>query len=47
MGYYAVEKKKEFLPFATAWMELETIVLSEVSQSVKDKHHIISLIRGI
>ena len=47
MEYYAAErKKKEFLPFATAWMELETIMLSEVSQSVKDKCHMISLIRG-
>ena len=31
------KKKKESLPFATAWMELETIMLSEISQLVKDK----------
>ena len=44
--YYTAERK-EFLPFATAWMELETIVLSEISQSAKDKYHITSLITGI
>ena len=32
--YYAAERKKELLPFATAWMELESIVLSEISQVV-------------
>ena len=45
MEYYAAErKKKEVLPFATAWIELESIMLSEISQSVKDKYHMISLI---
>ena len=44
--YYAVERKKELLPFTTAWMELESIMLSEISQAVKDKHHIISPISG-
>ena len=39
MEYYAAERKKEFLPFATAWMEQETIMLSEISQSMKDKYH--------
>ena len=47
MEYYAAEKKMEYLPFATAWMELEPIMLSEISQLVKDKYHMISLIRGI
>ena len=46
-GFYAAERKKELLPFATAWMELEGIMLSEISQAVKDKYHMISLIRGI
>ena len=32
-----------FLPFATAWMELGTIMLNEISQSVKDKYHMSSL----
>ena len=33
---YAAERKKELLPFTTAWMELETMMLSEMSQVVKD-----------
>ena len=40
------QKGKELLPFVTAWMELESIMPNEISQSVKDKYHIISLIRG-
>ena len=47
MEYGAAIKKKEFLPFATAWMELESIMLSKISQSEKDKYHMISLIYGI
>ena len=47
MEYYATERKQEFLPFATVWMEMETIVLREISQLVKDKHHMFSLIREI
>ena len=35
MGYYTTERKKELLPFATALMELENIMLSELSQLVK------------
>ena len=46
MEYYAAETKKEFLPCVTAWMELESIMLSEISQVVKDKHHMISPISG-
>ena len=46
MEYYAAGRKKELLPFATAWLELKTIKLSEISQSVKDKYHMISSIRG-
>ena len=44
--YYAAIKKKELLPFVTAWMELENIMLSERSQALKDKNHMISPIRG-
>ena len=40
------KEKKELLPFVTAWMELESIMLSEVSQVVKDKYHMISPISG-
>ena len=46
MEYYAAERKKELLPFVTAWMELESIMLSEISQVVKDKYHMISPISG-
>ena len=46
MEFYAAERKKEFLPFATTWMELEHIMPSEVIQVVKDKYHMISPISG-
>ena len=42
MEFYIAERKKEFIPFATAWMELESIMLSEISQTVRDKYHMIS-----
>ena len=42
MEYYIAERKKKHLPFETAWMELESIVLSEISQAVKDKFDMIS-----
>ena len=42
MEYYTAERKKELLPFVTTWMELESIMLSEISQVVKDKYHMIS-----
>ena len=38
MDYYSAERKKELLPFATAWMHLENITLREISQVVKDKY---------
>ena len=41
------QEKNEILPFATMWMELEYIMLSEISQSAKDKYRMISLICGI
>ena len=40
-------EKNEIMPFAATWMELETLILSEVSQKEKDKYHMISLISGI
>ena len=43
MEFYAAERKKELVPFATAWMELESIMLSEISQAVRDKYHMIQL----
>ena len=42
--YYSAIKKNEILPFATKWMEPEGIMLSEISQSEKDKYHMTSLI---
>ena len=47
MEYYSVIKKKEILPFTTTWMELEGIMLSEISQLEKDKYCMTSLICGI
>ena len=40
--YYTAERKKELLLFVTAWMELDNIMLNEISQTVKDKYHMIS-----
>ena len=45
MEFYAAEKKK-LIPFVTAWMELESIMLSEISQTVRDKYHMISPLTG-
>ena len=42
--YYAAIKKNEIMPFAAICMEVETLILSEVSQKEKDKYHMISLI---
>ena len=44
MEFYTAEGKKELIPFATAWMEMESIMLSEISQAVRNKYHMISLI---
>ena len=46
-GILLSHKKNEIMPFAATWMELEIIILSEVSQTEKGKYHIISLICGI
>ena len=46
MEYYSAIRK-QILPFATAWMDLEGIMLSETSQVEKDKYQMISLIRGV
>ena len=42
--YYTAIKKNEVLPFASTWMDLEGIMLSEISQPGKDKYCIVSLI---
>ena len=47
MEYYSAIKKNKILPFAATWMDLENIMLSEISQTEKDKYCMISLICGI
>ena len=47
MEYYSVIKKNEMLPFKATWMDLEGIMLSEISQTEKDKHYMTSLKCGI
>ena len=41
MEYYSAIKKNEIMPFAATWMDLDIIILSEVSQTEKDKYHMI------
>ena len=45
--WYSAIKKDEIMPFAATWMALPIIILSELSQTEKDKYHIISLIYGL
>ena len=47
MEYYLAIKKKKIVPFVVVWMEPENIMLSEISQSEKNKYHMISLLCGI
>ena len=47
MEYYSAIKKSEIMPFAETWMNVEIILLSEVSQREKDKYHVMSFICGI
>ena len=46
MEYYTTEKNNDILNFAGKWMELENIILSEVTQTQKDNYHMYSLIGG-
>ena len=46
MEYYSAMKRKEILTKATTWMDLEDIMLSEISQTPKDKYGLIPFIRG-
>ena len=47
MEYYSAIKKNEIMSFAATWMDLEIIILSEISQKEKDKYHMISLKCGV
>ena len=47
MEYYSAFKKNIILPVATAWMDLQGIMLSKISQTEKGKYHMISLICAI
>ena len=46
MEYYSVIRKDDYPTFAATWMELEEIILSEISQAEKDNYHMDSLICG-
>ena len=43
MEYYSPLEKKKIMPFAAPWMNLESVILSEVSQTEKEKYHMTSL----
>ena len=47
MEYYSAIKKNETMPSAATWMDLDIIILNEVSQADKDKYHMILLVYGI
>lgn len=46
MEYYSAFKKNELRPFAATWLDRESIILSEGSQTEKEKHHMTSLTCG-
>ena len=46
MEYYLEMRKNEIWPFVATWMEMEGIMLSEISQAEKDRHRMFSLICG-
>ena len=43
MEYYSAIKRKEIMAFAAAWMDLETIMLSQVSQTMRHQHQMLSI----
>ena len=45
--YYSTIKKNEIMPFAATWMDLENVILSEVSQTEKENYRMTFLICGI
>ena len=46
MEYYSAIKKNDIIPFIATWLEVETLILSEVSQKEKDKYHMISYLES-
>ena len=46
MEYYSAIKKNEIMPFAATWMQLEIIILSEVSQKEKNKYRMLMHMGG-
>ena len=47
LEYYSAINRNEIMPFASTWMQLQTIILSKVGQKERDKYHILSLTCGI
>ena len=47
MEYYSVIRKNKIMPFTATWMDLEIVIVNEVSHTEKDKYHMILLICGI
>ena len=47
MDFYSAIKKNEIMPFAATWIDLEIVILSEISQTQKDRYHMTLLICGI
>ena len=45
--YYSAIKKNEIMSFAATWIDLEIVIPSEVSQTEKEKYHMISLLCGV
>ena len=46
MEYYLAMRNNEIWPFVATWMELESVILSEISQAEKDRYHVFSFICG-
>ena len=47
MEYYEAILNDEFMSFVRTWMNLETIILSKLTEEQKIKHHMFSLIDGV
>ena len=46
MEYYVAMRKNEIWPFVATWVELESVMLSEISHTEKDRYHMVSLLCG-